>query len=726
METSEISKAIKHDVIPSFSASFSQYAVEKERPACLIRPAYASRGISSIEFNPFIYFIEQIIRSIIPEELIFVLGGVKKPDAIKKGIAALNNLLPLIACNQPDRAPCTLTVASICPSEFTGGVGRYLCDTFSRWLIPGKFLNISSVHSLSFSFIALPETRFFFQQMLVDVHSDDDLLIVKNNSEALRNEVRLNILAVKHARQVVATKKLSSEEKKAIIEENISSVIDRSTKDIDHKNAFDQMHNVFLHLTAEDRITQIKEQFLPMFEQRPKAFDRDIYNDIKHFVMLVGEKFMAHHDLRYVSRLISYQYLFRKTLKHMLSGAPDKRHLSFKLLKTQLAVPTENKKAKSVLGIIGGINVLRENELFEERHIVQAIRHCLPHIRKIEGSFILDRRSHDPVRIFYIEIEKKDGSIFTTQEMRELQNNLPREIKESVESVIHPVFMPRNEEEVMRNILLLSQQLKFVSDIPQVIISFDSQNEESLFFTVILLRLHKEKDRPLKELFSSSKTSLTIKELETKPVGKLRKKHVKESNVFKVSLHKKKFLRKDFSIDLFKARQAVSLELETVFGGIRDYNGGILSKQLEVFQALQELLHEATYKDFLLENFFYSLTPPLRQSLIPPSVLKTLFLLMLEGFETNFKSETLYLKAQTEGDQILIMSASPHESLKDEIIAIVTKLHIPSSDLSYTHVNSYGITCLGYIYQNRSPSERNTFYSAVSNALIDWKTRLKK
>ena len=100
-----------------------------------------------------------------------------------------------------------------------------------------------------------------------------------------------------------------------------------------------------------------------------------------------------------------------------------------------------------------------------------------------------------------VEIEKKDGSPFSLEEMKELKKTLPYELKESVESVLHPVLMPRNEEEIMRNILLLSQQLKYISDLPQVIISFNAQTEQALQFTMILLRILREEDRPLPILF---------------------------------------------------------------------------------------------------------------------------------------------------------------------------------------------------------------------------------
>jgi hypothetical protein len=702
---------------PTLSFPIATYAAEKPASLCLIKPTYSSNGINPLEMDPFIASIEQVLYKILPENILDALIGQRHHAQTEKKISELKQLLPILFINSPKSTPCTLSVAVLCPSEFTGGVGRYLSDTFSRWLVPGKFLNISCAQSLNFSFIAHPVQKFFFHQIYLDIHHQEDLSIIHNNWEALKTEIRLNILSVKHARHVIAVKKLSSEQKKAIIQENIASVLDRPLKDIDH-NAFDQMQQFLLQLTAEEKLKQVKEQFLPSFEQRPKAFQRDIFNELKHFVLLFGEKFTASHTSRYVSKLISYQYLFRKTLKRISISMPGKRHLSVKLMKTQLNFSLYN-TSKPVLGIFGAMSVLRENEVFEEKHLFQAVRHCLGHVRKVENSFILDRRSHDPIRVFYIEIEKKEGTPFEAEEIRKLQKNLPREIKESVESVVHPVFMPRNEEEIMRNMLLLSQQLKYVSDLPQVIISFDAQGEQELVFRVILLRILKDKAPSIRDYCSTS-SDLTIRDLEIKHVGMLRKKHIKEANVFKVSLNKKRFLRKDFSIDLFKARQALSSELNKLFKGIRDFNGGILSKQQEAFVALRNLVKDTdAYKDFLLENFFYSLTPPLHQSLILPSVLKALFMLNLEAFEADYKSSPIFFKAQTVEDQLLIVLASPSKQLKDSLFSIVNTLQIPSSDLSFAQLSSYEIHSFGYIYQSRCAVQRSAFHAAIYNYFKD-------
>lgn len=693
--------------------------------ARFIKPSHSSHGISSIEFDAYVAFIQKVLRNLLPLDLMAALSTGSDKDTIQQCIFSLNEELPFISWNNPAITPCTLSISLLCHSEFTSGVGRYLCDSVSRWLIPGKFLNISSVRSLDFSFIAYPEQKLFFNQILVDIETDQQLQIIKSNWRNLQKEIRLSILAVRHARNVISMKKLSSEQKKTLIEENIASVIAPLAKNIEN-NIFNQMHNFWVHLSAEDKIQQIQEGVAEE-EQRPKIFENSIFHEIKHSILLFGDQFTSVRDLRHVSRLISYQYLFRKTLTRLVLKSPEERHLQLKLLKTKLYYLSNAKKGNTVLGILGAINVLRENELFEERHIIEAINHCIPGVRKVENSSVHDRREPDTIRLFYLEIEKIDATPFSIDEIKALNKNLPHELKESVESLLHPVLMPRNEEEIMRNILLLSQQLTYINDLPQVIISFNSQTEQSLQFTVILLRILRDGALALSEIFASSNTELKIEELEIKQVGLLRKRYPKESSVFKVSLDKKKFLRRDFTLDLFKARQEVSLEINTIFNGIRDFNGGILSKQQEVFQTLKSLINaNSSQSDFLLENFFYSITPPLRQSLIAPTSLKTLFCLMQQAINADYKKESFSLNGQFESDQLLIMTASPLSSLKEELFFLITRLKIPSSELSCTYVNAHGINCIGYIYQNSDPNIRNLFYSTLMGCLKEWQERTKK
>jgi hypothetical protein len=661
-------------------------------------------------------FISQSLEKVLPDEFMKEFLTNPSEEKMRSMVLELRKSQPLISWNDSHKAPCSIKMSLICASEFTTGIGRYFCDILSRWLIPGKLLNISCSYGANIVFHCSPKQIFYFHQIYIDITDSNDLMFLKNNVSSLQKEIHLNILAVRYARRVISIKNLSTEQKRFMIKENIASSLNRSTKELDG-NMFNLMHSLFLQLNAEKKISRIQLKFSPFLKQKAKIFDQDIFEEIRYYSFLFGSRFTAARELHHLVRLVSFQYLFRKNLLYQLAKNPEKRHLILKIFRAYLSSHS-TQEHKPVLGIIGGINVLKESELFEERHILEAIRHCLPNVSKVENSFILDRRTHDPIRLFYLEIEKKDNTAFTVDEIKELRKSLNRELKENIENIMHPVLMPRNEEEIMRSIVLLSRQLKYVNDLPQVIISFNTQTKHQLIFTVILLRVLHDSSPDMIQLFSKMNTILKIERLEVKSVGLLRKKYRKEANIFHVTLDKTPFLRR-FSIDLFKARQFLSSELNRIFeGGIRDFNGGILSKQQEVFHELCNSFKElSSHENFLLESFFYSLTPPLSQTLIMPSILKILFKMLLKAVNTDYTHTSIFYKTQTKDEFFLIMAASPFIAIKEKIGDLINKLRISSSDLCHTQVSIYDTHCIGYIYRRNDQTSYQKLCAAFDEFL---------
>ncbi len=685
-----------------------------------IRPVFNQIYSGNLNFEPYISFVEGILKEMMDEEVLAPLIEVNDSASARGALIQLNQDLPYFHCNLPEKAPSALAFTLLCTASFTHGVGRYVSDCLSRWLIPGKFFPLPAVHSLSFQFLADPEQNFFVHQVILQLENDHELSVIKNNLPSLIKEMRLNILAVKHARNIMTIKKLSHEQKSAIIQENIETIIDRPSKEFD-TTIYDHMQHFLLKLSAEEKIGQIKDTFATFIEQNPNIFDRDIYTEIKHFVLLFREPFTGVRLLRHVGRIISYQYIYRKILQKQLKTAPKERHLLIKLLKTQLHLP---KTIKSVVGILIGLNVLSDHERFGKLHILTALEHSLPAIKIVKDSFVADQRNHDKVRLFYLEIEKEDNSAFNLDDIKNLRKKLGHELKGQFENVIHPVFMPRNDEEILRNILLLANQLKYVKDIPQVVISFDAQSEEDISFTIILLRLlQPSKAVLLKEELEKSHTFLKFHDFEIKHVGHLRNKYIKEANVFKVHLNKKTFLRKDYSLDLFKARQAVYSELSSIIGEMRDFNGGILSKQHEIFHELKQLLLEDGHKDdFLLESFFYSINPPLMRSIFSPSILKSIFLMLVECEKHSFKGDIYKVSHKLEENYLLVVIGSENGTFKEKVLSSIGTLKIPSSHLASAFVDVYEVSCLGFIVRPADEPGIRLFLEKIHEALTEWST----
>lgn len=274
--------------------------------------------------------------------------------------------------------------------------------------------------------------------------------------------------------------------------------------------------------------------------------------------------------------------------------------------------------------------------------------------------------------------------------------SLPLHPPAEKEEKLHPIFMPRNEEEAMRNMVILAQQLKYVDAPPQMIIAFEMQTTSNISFTVTLVRLLKAGERSTAELLKHSGLNPLL--FEHKTVGLLRKKHPKEATVFQCALEKHPFLRPDNSLDLFKARRTLSQKLCALFGDIRDYNGGILSRRHETFQALaDETAQGNPYTEFLIENFFYALTPSLMQSLLPGDILKKLFNLLIQAMAHPYAGPHPLEQREKAGEYLLTLftSCTPFLNKKlyeyKENLSLLSSARIQIDDVFYT----------GFIYNRR-------------------------
>jgi hypothetical protein len=303
----------------------------------------------------------------------------------------------------------------------------------------------------------------------------------------------------------------------------------------------------------------------------------------------------------------------------------------------------------------------------------------------------------DNIHLLYLEVE---GEV----DLKLLKEKLAEEIKNGIERVMHPIFMPRNEEEVMRNIITLSNQLKFPRDLPQVIISFDQQTDEELWFTVTVLRLKGEKDLPLQDLFMHKNPQMKFCPDRVKQVGLLRKKTPKEATVAHIKLPVYPFLRADHSVDLFKARHDVVLSLQKVLGEFRDYNGGMIAKQHEQFLALKNLLPDLGKKEeVLLEKFFHSLYPIELRSLFHPAPLKTLFLMLVDLMAGKQEGAS----ALCEGDYCFYLCSCQSDEIKRRLEGIVEREAL--IEVAVVSLQHFETQYLGFIYTEADPEKQRRF-----------------
>jgi len=618
--------------------------------------------------------LETILNKIFHKHFSSLSHPIDSQEEVKR---RFHSILPLFTYSELTEIPGTMSIylISICrPNAF-----KFYFEMVSGWLIPGYRLNVPQFYAADFRLPQISDEVYTLCELMVSVESRDHYEEIQRNLPIIDTEIRLGVASSYYARRILEVKGLAPDQKTAQIQERIAHLVKRL----------------------------------------PDHFDFDVFTEMQHVLVVCRDSFKNLRDSRHLSRIISINYIFRKNLYDAVKVSPEKRHLFLKILNAKLHYRSSH---KPVLGILVGMNFLGDKEFFEDRHILKAIQNYIPEAEMVDGSFFSIRRGTENIVTHYLEVVKEDESPFTSEEIKLLRLELPNNLKDRIEQLIHPVFMPRNEEEIMRNILSLSNQIKYVKDIPQVFISFDEQTFKYLYFTVILVRIVSDRDWCVQELFEEGETFLEYIHDFTKKVGMLRKKYVKEATVFRVKLPKEMFLRDDHSIDLYKARQVVYVELERLIGSIRDFNGGMISKQSELLGKVRNLLADhGIVNDFLIENFFYSLTPASLRSVFDPNVLKTLFMMMQHAIDKGFhpgEEYSLTIRRDLEVVYVMIVAESP--GFREELTQVLDLLNIPQTDLGTTCTQVQELTCLGYIYCCDDPYNQEHFCQTIKNTVDSW------
>jgi hypothetical protein len=586
---------------------------------------------------------QDLIRRLVPADLLEE-GEYNLPAQR----ARFADMLPLICWSELSRAPCALSVLLLC--KYRLNACQFFYDMVSRWLLAQKRVNVELFFASDVRLPHLSDDLLSVAEIVVHLKSTQDVEEVRRNIHAIETEIRLGVVSNYHARRILEFKGLSTDGKTAMIQEKIGSLIQSHSKD----------------------------------------FDQGIFSQMQHFLVCVRDDFKNIRDYHHISRIISNLHSLRKYVMQNVDVYPNKRHVIFKFLKTKLT--PSGQKERPVLGILAGLNFLREHEVFETGHLIGAIQKNLPHIRLVDGSAFVER-AEKGIQTIYLEIEKGDSSDFALEEIQLLKISLPDLIKGHIEQLAHPIFMPRNEEEVLRNIMALSRQLRYVGDLPQIIITFDEQKGEDLCFTVILLRVIAENEPGIQDLFNAKKCSLKYIPDRVRRVGHLRRRYVKEATVFRTMISNNDFLRADHSVDLCKARQFVLREVSRIVGEVRDYNGGMILKLNESLTALKSALGKAA-DPILLEKFFYAIVPIEMRSSLETEPLKQFFLTLLQAIKTD--------APQRKQDANRVYVVAPKGKKSKEISVPTSKLVSFSLEV---HETSY----MGYMYLSDVKEEQQKF-----------------
>jgi hypothetical protein len=621
----------------------------------------------------FLESMGMLIERIIPPDVLLLR------DNPKEFARALTPHLPLVDWSPPREGSHTFGIALISNAEFSHGTGRFVSDALSRHLIRGKLVEIGGTRTLSFHFFPDEPQEYLINERWIVADTPETVELIRKNLPGLVQELRLTLLSISKARRFLSLRPPLSELQTTVAQE------------FQHLSSFEEMHQAIRRLSAETTLSAIRERIAPIYQKRPKVFDRDMFDEIKPFVTLYNEAFMGIRRVEFIARLICIHVYFKKLLKERTLKEPLSRHVLLKIFRDQETVR-----------LIVALNLFGNNEVLKKHHVIEAINNTIGGLTEVPDSFFMDTTTeHQPV--LYLELQKKNRLPFTPLEFAMLRSKLPTELRQSVQSILNPLFMLRNDEDHLRDIITLSRELRFVADIPQVVISFEEQTVSELAFSVVLARVVKPDSPPMKEMLAALPLRSHLREL--KNIGSIRNKHPKEAAIFKISLPKHPYLRRDWSLDLPQARQSILAALNHVFREVRDYNGGLISNQLETLKQLKALLGPIGEEHgFALESFFFSLEPLIAQTTTSPALLKEGFLLLLDLIEAKSPYKITSLK---DGVCAAFILSSPQ--LKENLIALLETSRTSFTELAYSMTHIQELLCITVFLPCRELSKQGEF-----------------
>jgi hypothetical protein len=450
--------------------------------------------------------------------------------------------------------------------------------------------------------------------------------------------------------------------------------------------------------TCEEKTLQVQERIPTLLRRYGKFFDFDLYDWMQKLLLEAKEAYKEERSPRTLLKIGALSYVFLGALSRAVEKAKNKRHLFFKLIR----VPLETLfGSKETLGFFIALNFIKENEVFERKRFLKIIQRASPRMRLIKNS--LFQHHEGSLYLLYVEMEKEGEEPISRKEIQFLKKVLQSHLQGCIESLVRPIFMPRNEEEVMKYVVTLGGQIQAETDLPQIVILFDEQSDKELFFTVVIVRPLLSETKPLDKLFP--------REVEkTRVIGYVEKKIPKEAGVLRLHLSNTPFLREDSAVDLYKARQKVVKHLTDILGPLRDYNGGMIARQMEALEEFKQLIGKS--HSFMAESFFHAIYPAETRLIVKKSDLKNLYQTFLDVFE----GKRIY-REKIDRHALCVCMKFSDPRRGNACYKAIHKMRIPSGQLVRLSFPIQGAFYLGYLFFSESPAERELFLEKLKEEL---------
>lgn len=475
------------------------------------------------------------------------------------------------------------------------------------------------------------------------------------------------------------------------------------------ESKFDQTVSVHFHPSFSSTYRNLKK----WVDRFNRFIDDSIINDLVLFYSLAKKKYLDHREPYHLSRLVLSIYNTRKKLLSTSALFSASRHLVVRWIPTKLIFPFSS---RPVLGCLIGFNVMDRCELFDEENILVSLQKHFPNLQLVKESYYNHTSQNENIRICYFEIEKKNGVPFTHSERRFITKNFKEKVKNSIQKLIPSMFMKLNQEEVYKNILILSQEIASINDLPQVNITLDQHTGKEIVFHVTLVQISPLHRFSFKERIVGCPIILD----RIIPVRHL-DGHQVEASLFRLLLpYESSLVRSDGSLDFYAARQKVTQLLVGAIGEFRDYNGGLIIKQQELlFSFKQNLSQEATQDAELVETFFHALVPLEKQALLDPTILSTLFTHYLEHRSEKI-SNGFSFKIFRDDLRIFILVRSNDQSIIEVISTVVRNYLSTTKDWAYNILETPEEVSFNCALLHPTSSQTELFVLALEKVLQEW------
>ncbi len=472
-----------------------------------------------------------------------------------------------------------------------------------------------------------------------------------------------------------------------------------------------------------NKLPYIDQRLDQWIEKFPRFIDSSILKDKDRLFAYYDSDFIQKRAPSYLLRILLSQHLQKKKLLGSYSFSQKNRSIEFRIIPGKVQYPFGSKK---VLGILVQISLSDRYELFDEEIFQRSVHRLMPNLHMVKGTLFKFHGNYDTIRTWYAEFEKTRNQPFTLAEISLLKQSLGEALIERTERLVPFVFKIRNQEEVLRNILTLSQEIDQPSDLSQVMISFETQSSEEIIFTVIGVRAEDQLSVSFENLIQHD-TSSCRWILERKQLVRYLENHQPIiAYLFRVLLiPDSTILRNDGSLNFFAARQKIAASLKTNIGEYRDFNGGILIKQEETLLGLRNAFPHLPAEQ--IENIFYSITPIEMQAILPSLTLQAIIDLTNQTSQLALNNvHDYHFVSSSKPPFTLVLLSVPHGPLYEKAKEHLQLVEFPEDIQASFSLTTKKSHLFGFLISLENKKFTDRFVESLSNLLFFWSNEVKQ